>query len=155
MVAATVVSLTLRLGIGPKGLGLTESGYDEQVFGSYSLIITTAVVCIVTMAVTFLTKPTDQQTLLSFYRRTRPSKLGWGPIAQLAPDVKITDDWGVKLLQWAMGCAMIYLTLFGFGNIVFGNYGRGAIFLVLALAAAWGILSQLSRNNDDDLWQKN
>lgn len=155
MVAATVVSLTLQLGIGPKGFGLTDSGYDGQVFGSYSLIITTVAVCVVTLAVTFLTRPTDQQTLLAFYRRTRPSKLGWAPIAKLAPEVKITDDWGIKLLQWALGCAMIYLTLFGVGNIVFGNYGRGTIFMVLALLAAWGILSQLSRNNDDDLWQKN
>jgi hypothetical protein len=61
----------------------------------------------------------------------------------------------VKLLQWALGCAMIYLTLFGIGNLVFGHYGRGAIFIVLALLAAWGILSQLARRNDDDLWQTN
>ncbi len=155
MIAATVVSLILQLAVGPQGLGLSSSPYDSQVFGTYSLLITTAVVCIVTIAVTLFTKPTDQNTLVSFYRRTHPSKLGWEPIARLAPDVIVKDDWGMKLLQWALGCAMIYLALFGVGNLVFGNYGRGVIFIVLALAAAWGILSRLSNNVNEDLWETN
>lgn len=153
MIAATVVSLTLQLVIGRSAFGLSDSAYDGQVFGTYSLLITTAIVTIVWLTVTFMTRPTDQQTLLAFYRRTRPSKLGWGPIAKLAPEVK-TDDLGAsKAIQFVLGCAMVYLSLFGVGNLVFGNYLRGAIFMILAFAAAWGVLSRINAKTDEGLYQ--
>jgi SSS family transporter len=155
MIAATIVSLALQLGVGPAGFGLDpKSSYDAQVFGSYSLIITTAIVTIVWLAVTFLTRPTDEKTLLQFYRLTRPSRAGWGPIAKLAPEVRPSEGGGVKWMQWALGCAMVYLSLFGVGNVVFGNYVRGGILIILSLAAGAGILAGLSRTRDEDLWRQ-
>ncbi len=155
MVAATVVSLTLQLGVGPRGFGLDPSNsYDSQVFSTYSLVITTAIVTIVWIAVTFLTRPTDQSTLVSFYRLTRPSRGGWGPISKLAPEVAPSESWGLKWMQWALGCFMIYLSLFGVGNIIFGNYLRGLILVVLAFVAGGVILRTLSRKSDDEIWQR-
>ena len=50
-----------------------------------SSIITVAVTTAVWSTVTLLTPPESAATLVAFYRRTRPSLLGWRPIAALAP----------------------------------------------------------------------
>ena len=151
MIAAAVVSLSLQYFVGPQGFGLSDSQHDAQLFFAYSLLITTAVVTVVWLAVTFLTKPTDNATLVSFYRRTRPSRKGWEPIARLAPDVKVNAGAGVRLAQWALGCAMIYFSLFGVGAIVFGQYLRGVIFIVIAVAAGYGVFLGI-RSDDRELW---
>ena len=154
MVAAAVVSLSLQYLVGPGAFGLDDSSHDAQVFFAYTLLITTAAVTVVWLTVTYLTAPEDEATLVAFYRRTRPNRKGWGPIARKVPDVAPDEGLGVKLSQWVLGCALIYLSLFGVGSIVFGQYLRGLILCVLALAAGYGILAQLRRSPDDDLWRK-
>jgi Na+/proline symporter len=154
MIAAAVVSLTLQYGIGPRAFGLSDTPHDNQVFFAYSLIITTVIVTLIWLSVTFLTKPTDEKTLVAFYRRTRPSRRGWEPIAKVAQDVKVTEGSGIRLWQWVMGCALIYFSLFGVGRILFGQYLQGAIFLIISLMAGVGIFVGLTRKTDDDLWQK-
>jgi solute:Na+ symporter, SSS family len=154
MIAAAVVSLTLQYGIGPGVFGLTDTPHDAQVFFAYSLVITTAIVTVIWLLVTFITKPTENATLLAFYRRTRPSAAGWQPIASQAPEIQSTGSNGVRLRQWLLGCALIYFSLFGVGRIIFGQYLQGVIFLVIALASAWGVLAGIARQTDDDLWQK-
>ncbi|HXG65663.1 MAG TPA: hypothetical protein VNO70_11190, partial [Blastocatellia bacterium] len=119
-----------------------------------SLLITTAIVTVVWLAVTYLTKPVDEETLVDFYCRTRPGRAGWGPIARLAPEVRPTEGGGVRLIQWALGCAFIYFSLFGVGSLVFGQYLRGILLWVLALACGYGIFMGLARKSDDELWQK-
>lgn len=155
MIAAAVVSLSLQYLIGPGAFGLGDSPREGQIFFAYTLIITTAVVTAVWLAVTFLTKPESQETLVAFYRRVRPDRAGWKPIAQLAPDVSTAgSSGGVKLIQWVLGCALIYLSLFGVGNLVFGEYLSGTILCALALAAGFGVVAGLRSTPDDDLWQK-
>jgi solute:Na+ symporter, SSS family len=154
MIAAAVVSMTLQYGIGARAFGLSESSHDKQLFFAYSLLITTAIVTVIWLAVTFLTKPTDNATLVAFYRRTRPTPNGWQPIAKQVPEVKATEGNSVRLRQWLLGCGFIYFSLFGVGRVVFGQYLQGAIFLLIALAAGWGIFAGLSKKTDDDLWQK-
>ncbi|MBX3280066.1 MAG: Na+:solute symporter [Acidobacteria bacterium] len=140
MMAAAAVSLSLEHLVGPAAFGLTESQHDAQVFFAYSLLITTAVVTAVWLAVTYMTSPTNEQTLVAFYRRTRPGSAGWGPIARLAPEVGPGEGAGVRLAQWAMGCALIYFSLFGVGSVIFGQWGRGALFLAVSLACGYGVL---------------
>jgi SSS family transporter len=152
MIAAAVVSLSLQYLIGPAAFGLSDSTRDAQVFFAYSLVITTAVVTAVWLIATFLTPPTERATLVAFYRRTRPSRRGWEPIARLAPEVQPSGGAGVRLIQWILGCAMIYLSLFGVGNIVFGRYGRGALLIALSLAAGYGIFLGLARQESEDLY---
>jgi SSS family solute:Na+ symporter len=150
MIAAAAVSLSLQFFVGPQGFGLSDSPHDAQVFFAYSLLITTALVTVVWLTVTSLTPPTDEATLVAFYRRTRPSRAGWAAIAKHAPEVEPDRGAGVKLAQWALGCALVYLSLFGVGSLVFGNYWRGAVLLALSLAAGAGIFLGLSRQAADE-----
>lgn len=148
MIAAAVVSLSLQHLIGPAAFGLTTSQHDGQVFFAWSLLITTAVVTAVWLAVTFMTAPTDETTLVAFYRRTRPGSAGWGPIARLAPEVKSGTNAGVQLWQWVMGCALVYFSLFGVGSIVFGQWARGLMFLAVSLACGYGVLRGLRETTE-------
>jgi Na+/proline symporter len=144
MIAATITSLWLRFGLGPGAFGLGAGTRDSQVFFAYSLLITTAVVTCVWLLVTWLTPPTDTDTLVSFYRRTRPGRAGWGPIAALAPDVEPDSRPGVALWQWLLGVAAVYASLFGVGQVLFGRSAIGALMLAGALLCAWGILRTLA-----------
>src|SRR6185312_7053471 len=83
MVSAFVVSLALQLGFG--------MNTDQPKEFAWIMIITVAITTVVWLTVTYLTKPESQATLTAFYRRTRPSRTGWEPIAALAPDVKVTS----------------------------------------------------------------
>ena len=143
MLAATLVSLWLRFGMGPGAFGLGSGPRDSQLFFAYALLITTAVVTLVWLAVTWLTPPTDTATLVSFYRQTRPGRTGWGPIAALAPDVESDTRLGLALWQWALGVAAVYGSLFGIGQLIFGGRALGLALLAGALACAWGILRTL------------
>ncbi|MBW7934204.1 MAG: Na+:solute symporter, partial [Gemmatimonadaceae bacterium] len=143
MAAATITSLYLQLAVGPEGFGLTTSGRDAQIFFAYSILVTTAVVTVVWLSVTFLTPATDDATLVSFYRHTRPSRRGWGRIAALAPDVHIEHDGWVSLRQWVLGCLTVYLSLFGVGELLLGSTLRGVGLVAAALACGWWIIHSL------------
>ena len=147
MLAATITSIWLQLGVGPEGFGLSTSGRDAQIFFAYSILVTTAVVTVVWLSVTFLTPPTDKATLVAFYRHTRPSLRGWGPIAALAPDVKPEGSGWINLRQWVLGCLTVYLSLFGIGELLLGGTVRGLIYIAASLACGAAILHALRSEN--------
>jgi hypothetical protein len=49
----------------------------------------------------------------------------------------------VGLLQWGLGCAAVYCSLFGLGRLLFGSIVEGAVLLPVAAACAWGILRSI------------
>lgn len=139
MVAAAVASMWLRYGVGPEGFGLDSGPHDQQVFFAWSMLITTAIVTVTWLSVMWLTPPADRETLVAFYRRTRPGRAGWRPVAALAPEVTIDARPAVALGHWALGCAAIYLSLFGLGRLLFGEAIQGGLFLSAAAACGWAI----------------
>ena len=136
MIAAFVVSVTLQAG--------WKLDSDRPVDFAWIMIITVGVTTTVWLATTFLTRPEPDHTLVAFYRRTRPSS-GWGPIARLAPEVKVTKDGLSNLLDWVCGCVMIYGALFGFGKILLKDYLPGVAMLGVGLLAGAIIYRDLSR----------
>jgi solute:Na+ symporter, SSS family len=118
---------------------------DNPLQFAWIILITVAITTIVWLATTFLTAPETNATLTGFYRRVRPSASGWGPIARLAPEVRVSRDLGWNLLDWLCGCMLIYGALFGIGKIILKDYGSGLAFIVLAVAAAGVISWDLSR----------
>ncbi|HRI16223.1 MAG TPA: Na+:solute symporter [Verrucomicrobiota bacterium] len=137
MATSFVVSLFLQFGLKWK----TE---DPTQF-AWTVLVTVVLSNIVWLAVTFLTGPESRATLLSFYRRVRPSPTLWGPIAQEATDVKPVRDGWSNLFDWFAGCVMVYLTLFGVGKIIFGQMGTGLIYLAIAAIAGALMYRSLSR----------
>src|ERR1041385_7803862 len=110
MIAAFVVSVLLQTVWGLDS--------DRPLDFAHIVLITVAVTTAVWLAVTFLTRPESDATLDAFYRRTRPSRTGWGPVAVRAPDVQPSRDGLANLLDWVAGCVLVYGALFGVGQVV-------------------------------------
>ena len=137
MVAAFVVSLALQ----------TVGGLDSDRPADFAwiMLITVALTTVAWLAVTFLTAPESPATLVAFYRRTRPSRAGWGPVAALAPDVRPSTDGLANLLDWGAGCVLIYGILFGVGKLLLLEPVPGTLLLGVAAVAGWMIYHDLSR----------
>ena len=137
MISAFVVSLTLQLALG----------YDTDQPKQFALVMitTVAITTIVWLAVTYLTAPEPQEKLVSFYRRTRPSRGGWGPIAAIAPEVKASSGGLANLGDWIAGCTLVYGVLFGVGKLLLGDTTRGFLLLALAAVGGYVIYRDLSR----------
>jgi Na+/proline symporter len=137
MAVALVVSLTLQLGFGYNS--------DDPIDFAWLMIITVSVTTVAWLAVTFLTQPERRDVLVAFYRRTQPSRAGWAPIADLAPDVKQSSDGLANLLCWAGGCMLVYGALFGTGKLILHEVKEGVILLLVAAAGLGIIYRDLSR----------
>jgi solute:Na+ symporter, SSS family len=137
---ATALFMTIMLrGIAP------FSGSNAVVFAKTALT-TSAVTTLVWLIVTYATKPEPEQVLLKFYRDVRPHVSGWKPVARLAPEVPPTRDLGRNLLSWVLGCAMVYLALFGLGHVLLGPMWQGLLLLVLAAACAFALYTNIIRS---------
>ncbi|HEV8263615.1 MAG TPA: sodium:solute symporter family protein [Gemmatimonadales bacterium] len=137
MVSAFVVSVALQLGFG--------FDTDQPKQFAWIMIITVAITTVVWIAVTYLTQPESRETLTAFYRRTRPSRTGWAPIAALAPDVKVTAGGLSNLLDWVAGCVMIYGVLFGVGKLLLHETAPGLLLLALGAIGGFVIYRDLTR----------
>ena len=131
MVVAFVVSLALQ---GWFGL----SGDDPRGF-AILLMTTTAVTTAAWLTVTYLTAPEPRERLREFYARARPGGPGWTAVA---PEATGDATLGRGLVQWAVGCAVVYLGLFGIGDLLLGRPVRGLVMLVIgAVLTAWLVTS--------------
>jgi Na+/proline symporter len=137
MLTAFVVSVGLQVGWGLDS--------DKPLDFAWLMITTVAITTVVWLAVTFITGPEKTDVLVAFYRRTRPSKTGWGPIAALAPDVQPSRDGLSNLLCWAGGCMLIYGALFGVGKLLLHETGTGLELLAMGAIGFAVIYHNLSR----------
>jgi SSS family solute:Na+ symporter len=137
MLSAFVVSVLLQ----------TAGGLDtnKPLDFAWMMIITVSITTVVWLAVTFLTAPESRDTLVAFYRRTRPSRGGWGPIAALAPDVQASSSGLANLVDWIAGCALIYGVLFGTGKLLLHETGPGLLLLGVGLIGGFVIYRDLTR----------
>jgi Na+/proline symporter len=137
MAAAFVVSVALQTSFGLDS--------DQPRDFAWIMIITVGLTTAVWLAVTFLTAPEPMPVLEAFYRRTHPSRQGWGPVAARLPDVTPDSDGWSNIACWVAGCLLIYGTLFGTGKLLLGNTAQGLGFLALGAASAWYIYRDLNR----------
>ena len=110
-----------------------------------SLIIIVAWSTLVWLMVTFLTQPTDEEKLRSFYRKVHPGGIGWRKVSTKITDVKGDSGYGYLFLNWFLGCIMVLFFLFGFGKIIFHQYLTGLIFFGIALLSGIFIYFNLGK----------
>jgi solute:Na+ symporter, SSS family len=137
MISAFVVSTLLQT------IGGLDSDKPEQF--AWLMLITVAVTTVVWLGVTFLTAPEKQEVLLAFYRRTRPGKIGWQPIAKLLPEAYGASDILMNLLDWFCGCVLVLGILFGTGKFLLGEPALGLALTAVGLAAGGVIYWDLTR----------
>jgi len=142
MIAAFLVSISLTQA--------HFSGNDSVVFAKTAMI-TAGVTTLVWIIVTLLTHAEPQALLLNFYRRVRPTIHGWRHIAALAPEIVPVRDLRANFFDWIMGCALIYCTMFGIGELVLEEWLPGFILLIGAALAGYFIYWSLSRRGWETL----
>jgi solute:Na+ symporter, SSS family len=152
-ISAMISSLVVTLGLRWQWLWLALThgersvpfiGQDSVVFAKTALT-TTLVTTVIWVAVTLLTKPESEKVLLEFYRKVRPDVAGWKPIASRAAEVPQTRELGRNLVDWALGCLMIYFVLFGTGKLLLQQTRTGSILLVASAVCAALLYRDVSR----------
>ncbi len=138
MIACFVATVGLRL-------------YNQQVSPDHALddtellLITVAVTTLAWVPVMFLTRPTADDRLVSFYELTRPAGPGWARVRRLAaPGTASPDHPGQAFASWILACVMVYAALFGVGWFVYQQTLAGTAALALAGVTA-GALWRLQR----------
>ena len=100
---------------------------------------------------TILTRPEPDSKLVEFYRRVKPSVAGWKRIAALAPEVPPSRDGWYNLIDWLLGCVMVYMALFGIGKLLLGASGLGLTFLAISAGCGYAIYWDFSRRGWETL----
>ena len=119
----------------------TKIAFPETLF----IIVLFTIAC--TLAVTWLTPPTELSRLESFYRTTRVGGVFWKPIASNLPDVKADTGFPALFADWFFGIVLVYAMLFGTGKLIFGETGAAMLYYAAGAAAGFMIYRDLSRRN--------
>jgi len=88
------------------------------------------------ITVTLLTKPVSSDKITTFYTRVHPGGIGWKKIAKDLPNIKSDKGYVRLLIDWLCGVILIYSMLFGFGNMLFGEYIRASLYIAVSTASA-------------------
>lgn len=100
------------------------------------------------LIVTFLTKPTDEKVLFSFYRKIHPGGILWKKISDQLPGVKSDTGFFKMFMNWLFGVVLVYSFLFGIGKLIFGDY----ISALCCLCAGLVSIGIIYKNLSDIIW---
>lgn len=100
------------------------------------LILTVVLTTVCWLLAAYLAPPTDQQTLIDFYKTVRPAGPGWEPIRKAAglseAEVAQTgDSLPLALVGWVAGCMVIWSSLFTVGNFLYGRMSLAFVLLTV------------------------
>lgn len=95
-----------------------------------TLTFSVGMTTIIWIAVTYLTKPADDNTLINFYRLVRPFGGGWKEIRKKAGIEPSPDSLPHAFLGWILGCGLVYSVLFGTGSFLYGKTTHGLVLLL-------------------------
>ena len=139
MITAAVVSIFLQLGL--------KWDSDRPTDFAYLMLVTVGITTVVWIAVTMLTRAEPAEKLIAFYRRVRPEGPGWNDVAAEAglAESHAHGRLYLQFVNWILGCALIYGSLFGIGKLIFKEWGLGLLYLVIAIVAGVLISRNLSR----------
>jgi len=115
------------------------------------LLIGVAITTTAWVLVTFLTSPSDEETLRSFYRRTRPGGPGWrGVRDRAAAEGESLDGdaegWGVPrgILAMLVGCVAVYSALFATGFWIYSQTVPAVALTVVAALTTFALIKAWS-----------
>ena len=100
-------------------------------------LLTTAIWVIAT----YLTTPTDDDTLINFYNKIKPGGKGWNAVIENARAQNITierssTNISAQLLSFVVGTITVYAALFATGNWIYGDSFPAIICTLLAIGGS-------------------
>ena len=126
-----------------------ESLFDIRLKEYSELLIGVGVTTFSWLLVTILTKPTDDDKLMEFYKKIKPYGVGWnGFINKL--NIKRINDKGDSAMRDLflvfLGVLMVYFGLFGIGYILYNQMVIGVLLLILS-SISFIITNYIMSNN--------
>lgn len=112
----------------------------------YSLYYLVSITTIVWILVTFLTKPTKEETLLNFYRRVYPGGILWKKISEKIPEIKSNSNFFRMFINWIFGVILTYTSLFSIGSLILAEYFMASLYFILALISMVIIVINLNKD---------
>jgi Na+/proline symporter len=149
MVVSFAVACLFQFGSGALGLEAALEGagwFRVMDFTSWKLVLGIIVTTAAWVAVTYLTKPEDERTLIEFCRKIRPGGPGWKRIEAAARtagvEVEPAGGWNVPLglVCMMLGCLMVWAAVFGVGYLFYGRFALGGAMAAAAVAAGLGLM---------------
>ncbi len=143
MVAALIVSFCVFI------IPATKDQFALQ------MLIIVPISTLVWLVVTFITQPVSTATLMNYYKKVRPSRLGWNRIIKIinSEDKTTTiepDSSGIPpMINWIIGVIFIYSLLFGIGKFILGFTAIGMLYLFIAIISGYIIYVNLPREEKD------
>ena len=132
MIISFVVALYLQI-IHPM-IGFEIISPENQ------LIIGVSITTFSWIIVTFITKPEDNNTLRSFYKKIQPGGMGWKKVVdQAAVDginlIGKKEAWDVPtgIICMILGCMFVYSILFSIGYFIYSKYMFAFLLLFVSL----------------------
>jgi Na+/proline symporter len=136
MVVSFLVAIYFRFMHGATGLPTLTPAAE--------LVLGVAITTLFWLLATFLTKPTDEGTLLSFYRKVHPGGPGW---KKLLRDASARDaswktfaeeksDIPAGITCMILGCIAVYSALFATGNWIYGRVTAALVFTLFSLLSS-------------------
>ncbi len=126
-------------------IGYTITKFVLDIAFPESLFFIVSLTTISWVIATFITKPSDNDILLSFYKRVKPGGPGWEKVKR---DNGITEDAepiSGLFINWIAGIMLIYSSLFAIGKIIFKEYQVGFALLLTAVTLFIFLSFRLSR----------
>ena len=126
-----------------------ESLFDIRLKEYAELLIGVGFTTFSWLLVTILTKPTDDDKLMEFYKKIKPYGVGWnGFINKL--NIKRINDNGDSAMRDLflvfLGVLMVYFGLFGIGYILYNQMVIGVVLLILS-SISFIITNYIMSNN--------
>lgn len=132
MIVSFIFALLLNENIGPEFL--------TSIKPEFKLLWSVGVTTVAWVVVTLMTRPTDYNTLASFFNKAKPYGSGWNGFKKIAKSEGIALESGtgkssIDVLAVFLGIIAVYSALFSTGMFIYGNMTNGIILLSVALAA--------------------
>ena len=119
--------------------------FHEEITGQnlkpyIELLLSISITTISWILVTLITKPTDNDKLLSFYKKIKPYGIGWKSF-RLLNNISLSQNDSKSsmndLLLLFLGILAVYFCLFGFGYILFDEKLIGVFMLIISFISAF------------------
>ena len=126
-----------------------ESLFEIRLKEYAELLIGVGVTTFSWLLVTILTKPTDDDKLMEFYKKIKPYGVGWNGFISKLNIKRINDksDSAMRdLFLVFLGVLMVYFGLFGIGYILYNQMVIGVVLLILS-SISFIITNYIMSNN--------
>ena len=110
-----------------------DDGFPAYMKFPFIVLVTTSIWLIVT----FITPADEKETLIKFYKKTKPGGPGWNKIKENITMSDEKEEWIVPkgIICMIIGCITIYSALFSTGYFIYGEISSALIFLLVTIVS--------------------